>query len=179
MALEPKDSAFFPFAGRWITIDRIMVRRHSLRRLLAASALAGWVSFAGGGEVAELFAQALGFHGDCRMPCCREQANAACPRMRGPASDASESPEGGHSHHAGHAVEANDASFPSSSFSLSAPSSCEEQCASLSGAIRSALSAERIATPSPPADETARPVVTANRSSVRFLTSVPSRAPPA
>jgi hypothetical protein len=156
-----------------------MVLGHPTRQFLALLALSGWIGFAGGGDAAKLLAQALGFHGDCHMPCCREQANAACPRMRGPASDASGSPEGGHSHHAGHAVARNEASAPASPLSLSSRSTCEEQCATLAGLHRSALKVEGTANPTPPANETAPRTISAERPSVRFLRDVPSRAPPA
>jgi hypothetical protein len=153
-----------------------MIRGRFPRRFLAILTLAGWVGFAGGGEAAELLAQALGFHGDCRMPCCREQANASCPRMRG---DQTESSEAAHAHHAVQADSTEDASAPRSPLSLSARSTCEERCVLLAGLHRPGLTVEGAGSATPPANETAPPSVTTERPSVRFLRDVPSRAPPA
>jgi hypothetical protein len=153
-----------------------MIRRTS-RRFAATLALTGWIGFAGGGESAKILAQAFGFHGDCRMPCCREQANAACPRMRAAANDP---PEGGHAHHSAPAVAADETTVPSSPLSFSSSrSGCEERCALLSSSLRSALSAASIVTSSPSTTGRTYPGVTAERPSTRFLRDVPSRAPPA
>jgi hypothetical protein len=163
----------------WSTMIDVMARRRSPRRFAAILALTGWIGFAGGGDAAAFLAQTLGFHGDCRMPCCRGRMEAACPRLSAAASDASVR---GHSHHSqsgGRAVAASDASAPSASLSISSGSSCAERCALLSGLHRSALTAERIASPTPPTPITTCPPVAVDRTTSRFLGNVSSRAPPA
>lgn len=153
---------------------RAMAPCSPLRRLAATLALTGWVGFAGGGEAAELLAQAFGSHGDCRMACCREQVNASCPRMSGAAVVAN-----GDSHqHSGHEAARSDSPFPAPALAISAISSCEENCALLLGLNRSALAPQRSPAPAAP-DVPAVPSVRAtDLPSARFLSTVPSRAPP-
>lgn len=90
-----------------------MLRGRTGQRIAALLALTVWVGFAGGAEAGEILSQALGFHRNCHMACCRKR----------PHTGAEATP-----HHVSH-HSASESRAPASPFSLDVSLTCGGRCA--------------------------------------------------
>jgi hypothetical protein len=145
-----------------------MVRGRSGRRIAATLALTVWVGFAGGAEAAEILAQAFGFHGNCHMACCRERADAACPRGARTTG-----------HHGGHGASSENGT-PPSPFSISPISGCGAPCCLQLGGGRADGLLARVSSPArTSASERGRSIPSLLVPKSDIVSSFPARAPPA